>query len=174
MQWTRKALLSFPAGIIIKEDRLMNKTRNPIFSKTFWITLLWKQNAHHRHGVFMHTVKVTWHALRHGDFKMLAAALLHDIGKPVVAYQKPEDIEAGEYSFTDHEEKSYRIIKRWPFINDDTKLLVRYHYLIRDMQKHKTKDPKRYAEKKAVWDALDASVKEDLGRFLKYDDLGKR
>lgn len=151
----------------------MNETSNPIFSKPFLKSLLWKQNAHHRHGVFMHTMKVAWHALRHGDFKMLPAALLHDIGKPVVAYQKPEDIEKGEYSFTDHEEKSYQIIKKWPFLSDYTKLLVRYHYLIRDMQKHKVKDPEHYDEKKSVWDTLEASVKEDLGRFLKYDDLGK-
>jgi len=57
---------------------------------------------------------------------MLLAGLLHDIGKPVVAYQKEEDIALGEYSFTDHEEMSYLIIKDWKFVSDYTKKLVRY------------------------------------------------
>ena len=79
----------------------------------------------------------------------------------------------GEYSFTDHEEKSYEIIKRWPFVSDYTKTLVRYHYLIRDIQKSETKDPERHTAKKAIWDRLDTGMQEDLKRFLKYDDLGK-
>jgi len=146
---------------------------NKLFTKPFFITLFWKQNVHHQHGVFLHTLRVAWYALIHKDFKMIPAALLHDIGKPVVAYQKPEDIILKEYSFTDHEEKSYKIIKDWRFVSDYTKTIVRYHYLIRDRYKHKTKDPVRYAEKTEIWESLTCETQEDLKRFLKYDDLGK-
>ena len=146
---------------------------NRILTKPFLKALFLKQNKHHKHGVFLHTMRVAWYAMKHGDFKMLPAALLHDIGKPVVAYQKPEDIPLKEYSFTDHEEKSYQIIKEWPFISDYTKQLVRYHYLIRDIGKHIKKDPARAKEKQAIWDALTPQMQEDLKRFLKYDDLGK-
>lgn len=86
---------------------------NSIFSKSFFTTLFWKQNSHHRHGVLIHTIRVAYHTFRGKDYKMLTAALLHDIGKPVVSYQKAEDIPLGEYSFTDHEEKSYEMIKEY-------------------------------------------------------------
>jgi len=151
----------------------MNQTRNIPFSKPFFITLFWKQNNHHKHGVFMHTMKVVFHTIKNKDIKLIPAAILHDIGKPVVAYQKEEDIETGEWSFTDHEEKSYQIIKNWKFISNYTKTIVRYHYLIRDIHKHKTKDPVRYEAKKKIWEGLDKALKEDLVRFLEYDDLGK-
>ncbi len=150
----------------------MTKT-NKLLTKPFLKTLFWKQNGHHRHGVLMHTLRVTYHTLINRDFKMIPAALLHDIGKPVVAYQKEEDIPLGEYSFTDHEEKSYQIIKDWGFVSDYTKELVRYHYLIRDRYKHKTKDPTRYMEKTEIWENLTLETQYDLERFLKYDDLGK-
>ena len=104
---------------------------------------------------------------------MIPAALLHDIGKPIVAYQKEEDILLGEYSFTDHEEKSYQMIKGWSFISGYTKELVRYHYLIRDIKKHKTKDPARYQKKKEIWDGLSREMQKDLTQFLNYDDYGK-
>jgi predicted HD phosphohydrolase len=146
---------------------------NTFFTKPFLKTLLWKQNKHHRHGVFMHTMRVVYYALMNGDFKMLPAAFLHDIGKPLVAYQKEEDIALNEYSFTDHEEKSYEVIKGWPFVSVYTKLLVRYHYLIRDIDKHKFRNPKRYNEKKAIWEKLSPEMQADLVTFLKYDDLGK-
>lgn len=146
---------------------------NKLFTKPFLKTLLWKQNRHHRHGVFMHTMRVTYYTLINGDLKMLPAALLHDVGKPLVAYQKEEDIVLNEYSFTDHEEKSYDVIKNWSFVNDYTKQLVRYHYLIRDIDKHKLKDPERHKEKKAIWEKLSPEMQEDLLTFLKYDDLGK-
>jgi len=146
---------------------------NSIFSKPFLITLFWKQNKHHRHGVLIHTLRVFWETLRHKDFKLLPAALLHDIGKPFVAYQKEEDKISGEYSFTDHEELSYRIIENWP-VSDYTKSIVRYHYLIRDIEKSLKKgDMKRYEEKRAIWERLNEEMREDLRRFLKYDDLGK-
>ena len=105
---------------------------------------------------------------------MVPAALLHDIGKPFTAYRKDaEDREYGEYSFTDHEEMSYQIIKNWPFLSDYTKNLVRYHYLIRDLEKSKKEDLPRYAKKYAIWEKLDQDFKEDLARFMMYDDAGK-
>ena len=146
---------------------------NQVISKPFLKTLFLKQNKHHKHGVLLHTLRVAWNALKHGDFRMLPAALLHDIGKPVVAYQKPEDIPLNEYSFTDHEEKSYQIIKEWPFVSDYTKQLVRYHYLIRDIGKHITKNPARAKEKQEIWNSLTLEMQKDLKRFLRYDDLGK-
>jgi len=146
---------------------------NKLFTKPFLKTLFWKQNKYHRHGVFLHTMRVAYYALINGDFKMLTAAFLHDVGKPLVAYQKEEDIALNEYSFTDHEEKSYEVIKEWGFVSDYTKQLVRYHYLVRDIDKHKVKDPKRYEEKKAIWDGLSPEMQADLMTFLKYDDLGK-
>ena len=146
---------------------------NTLFTTPFLKTLLWKQNKYHKHGVFLHTMRVAYYALTHGDFKMLPAAFLHDVGKPLVAYQKEEDIILNEYSFTDHEEKSYEVIKNWRFVSDYTKLLVRYHYLIRDMSKHKVKDPKRYEEKYEIWKNLTPEMQKDLSTFLKYDDLGK-
>jgi len=151
----------------------MNQKNNSIFSKPFLKTLFLIQNKHHRHGVFLHTLRVSYHTIKAGEFKMLPAALLHDIGKPVVAYQKEEDIVFGEYSFTDHEERSYEIIKAWPFISDYTKQMVRYHYLIRDIAKHKTKDPERYRQKSEIWESLSAPLQYDLRRFLSYEDLGK-
>jgi len=104
---------------------------------------------------------------------MFMAALLHDIGKPSVAYQKSEDIQHAEYSYTDHEERSYQIIKNWFFISEYTKQIVRYHYLIRDIKKSKTENLQRYKEKKAIWDSLSEQIQEDLKRFIVYDDLGK-
>ncbi len=146
---------------------------NSILTKPFLKTLFWKQNRHHRHGVLVHTLRVTYCTLINRNYKMIPAALLHDIGKPVVAYQKAEDIPLGEYSFTDHEEKSYEMIKEWRFVSDYTKELVRYHYLIRDIIKHKSKDPKRYKEKKEIWDVLSPNMQKDLTYFLGYDDCGK-
>ena len=146
---------------------------NSILSKPFWHSLLWMQNKHHRHGVLVHTLRVVYYTFKHRDFKMLSAAILHDIGKPFVAYQKPEDVAAGEYSFSDHEEVSYRIIKNWPFVSDYTKQIVRWHYLIRDIQKHTTKDPQRARAKQTIWEDLDTEMQKDLKRFLVYDDLGK-
>jgi hypothetical protein len=147
---------------------------NKIFSKPFLDSLFFTQNKWHQHGVLLHTLRVLYYTLKHGDFKMFAAALLHDIGKPFVAFKKDqEDWDFDEWSFTDHEEKSYQIIKKWPFLSDYTKKLVRYHYLIRDMRKSKKEEPSRYDRKKVIWERLDDAFKEDLERFLRYDDLGK-
>ncbi len=151
----------------------MNKTNNHIFSKPFVRSLFIIQNEWHQHGVLVHSLRVFWNVLKNGEFKFLAAALLHDIGKPFVAYQKPKDIEHNQYSFTDHEERSYQIIKNWPFVSRYTKELVRYHYLIRDISKHKTKEPSRSQAKERIWKKLSSSMQNDLKRFMIYDDLAK-
>ncbi|MEA3418889.1 MAG: hypothetical protein U9Q90_05765 [Campylobacterota bacterium] len=58
-------------------------------------------------------------------------------------------------------------------MSDYTKIMVRWHYLIRDISKHKIKDSVRYAEKTEIWESLTCETQVDLKRFLKYDDLGK-
>lgn len=152
----------------------MNEVNNSFFTKPSIMSLLFIQNKWHQHGVLLHTLRVTYYAIKAGDFKFFMAGLLHDIGKPSTAFKKDaEDIEFGEYSFTDHEERSYQIIKNWPFISDYTKKIVRYHYLIRDIKKSKKEDLSRYENKKAIWDSLSSEIQEDLRRFLVYDDLGK-
>ena len=150
------------------------KKRNSIFSLPFWRSLLFVQNKYHQHGVLMHTLRVVWNVIKAGEWKMLPAAFLHDVGKPFVAYQKDEeDREYGEYSFTDHEEMSYRIVKKWPFVSEYTKNLVRYHYLIRDIEKSKKEDLPRFVQKYRIWDRLDEDFKKDIERFMAYDDAGK-
>lgn len=155
-------------------NKIMNKTKNPFFSKPSLQSLFLVQNKWHQHGVFIHTLRVTYYTLKAREFKLFAAGLLHDLGKPGTAFIKDaEDVEFKEYSFTDHEERSYQMIKNWPFISDYTKNIVRYHYLIRDIKKSKTEDLARYKRKKPIWDSLDESMQEDLKRFLIYDDRGK-
>lgn len=152
----------------------MNQTKNKFFSKPFLKSLFFTQNKWHQHGVLIHTLRVTYYVLKGGDIHFFAAALLHDIGKPFVAFVKDEeDREFHEYSFTDHEERSYEIIKNWPFVSEYTKNLVRYHYLIRDIQKSKKEDLQRYAIKQDIWNSLDESMHQDLEKFLLYDDMGK-
>ena len=152
----------------------MNQVNNSIFSKPFLVSLFLKQNEWHQHGVFAHTLRVTYYVLKARDFKFFASALLHDVGKPFVAYKKDEeDFEFDEYSFTDHEERSYQIIKNWFFVSEYTKKIVRYHYLIRDIKKSKKEVLERYTLKSNIWNSLEDDIKEDLARFLIYDDLGK-
>ncbi|MBW6487995.1 HD domain-containing protein [Sulfurimonas sp.] len=152
----------------------MNKVNNSIFSRPFLESLFFVQNKWHKHGVLLHTLRVLYYTLKAGEFRFFAAALLHDIGKPFTAYKKDEeDMEHGEYSFTDHEERSYEIIKDWPFISDYTKEIVRYHYIIRDLSKSKKEDLPRYESKKKIWDTISPEIKDDLVKFLLYDDLGK-
>lgn len=105
---------------------------------------------------------------------MLLAGLLHDIGKPYVAFQDEEDKITGEYSFHNHEEISYHLIKNWP-ISTYTKKLVRYHYLIRGMKKAKEKKLfSKYKRLKKIYENLDSNFIKDLEIFLECDDLGKQ
>jgi len=137
------------------------------------ISLFWKQNNYHQHGILLHTIRVTLECLKSKNYRMITAGILHDIGKPFVAYQKEEDKITGELSFTDHEEASFQIIKNWPFISDYTKNLVRYHYIIRRMAKTKEKDPIDYSTQKAAWDKLTPAFQKEVAIFMKCDDLGK-
>jgi len=152
-----------------------NTTNNSIFSKIFWVTLLFKQNRWHRYGVLLHTFKVVYGVLRSKQYRFLAVALWHDIGKPFVAYQDSEDIYTGEYSFTDHEERSYLIVKNWFFLSDWTKDMIRYHYIIRDRKNSKKKGLlKRVKRLEQSWDRLDDKFIKDLEQFLIFDDYGKK
>lgn len=152
----------------------MYEVKNAFFSKAHFMSLFFVQNKWHQHGVLLHTLRVLYHVIKARDFRFFAAALLHDIGKPSTAYKKDEeDREFGEYSFTDHEERSYQIIENWFFISDYTKQIVRYHYLLRDIKKSKTEDKSRYDIKIKIWDKLNKNLQEDLAVFLRYDDLGK-
>jgi len=147
---------------------------NKIFSRAFLESLFLVQNKWHQHGVLVHTLRVTYHCIKAGEYKMFAAGLLHDVGKPFTAFKKDdEDYEFSEWSFTDHEERSYQIIKNWPFVSEYTKKLVRYHYLIRDIKKSKKEDLERYSQKQAIWESLDDAMHKDLAIFLSCDDAGK-
>ena len=149
----------------------MNTKR--IFKKEFFITLFIKQNKWHRFGILVHTLAVAFHVLKAKKYSMLSAAFLHDVGKPYVAYQNDEDKRTGEYSFHNHEEASYHIIKDWK-ISEYTKKLVRYHYLIRGMQKAKEKNHLgRYHRMKRAFENLDKAFIKDLELFMHFDDLGK-
>lgn len=141
--------------------------------KIWLITAFWKQNSHHYHGVIMHTLHVIVVVLKNKEWKMLPAAILHDIGKPKSAFQKPEDVVNNEYSFTDHEELSYQMIKNWP-ISSYTKNLVRYHYLFRRMSKAKEKGLSEYDSLKKTWDGLAPDFQRDVKIFQSYDDKGKK
>lgn len=145
-----------------------------------FITTFWKQNKWHKHGVFMHTLNVVMSAIKSGDYDMIPAAFLHDIGKPALA-TRDDDKDELSYSFKGHEEASYEMIKNWNFVSKYTKELVRWHYLIRGKSKakekyNKTGDEsylKEYERQKKIWDSLDKKVQKDLQRFLKHDDNGK-
>ncbi len=153
---------------------MTQEINNGFFSKPYLESLLFVQNKWHQHGVFLHTLRVVYYTLKASEFKMLAAAILHDVGKPSTAFVKDaEDIEFNEYSFTDHEERSYQIIKNWKFISQYTKEMVRYHYLIRDIKKSYTEDRDRYEKKKKIWDSLSPQMQADLDIFLSFDDKGK-
>lgn len=152
----------------------MNKKRNKILSKSFLTTLFVKQNKWHRYSVLRHTLAVTWSCIKEGDYRFIVAALLHDIGKPFVSAQDEKDIKRGTYSFIDHEECSYQIIKNVPFLSDRTKDLIRWHYLIRDIYLSNIKGRvERHDEKKAIWDSLPEDLQKELAIFLRHDDNGK-
>ena len=123
----------------------------------------------------MHTLKVVYYCIKNNRYNMIASGFLHDIGKPIVAFQDDEDLITGEYSFTNHEEISYRIIKNWIFVSDFTKNIVRNHYLIRGMSNAKRKNQiGKYHRMKRIYDKLDTLLIEDLKLFMKFDDLAKK
>jgi len=147
---------------------------NRIFRKEFFITLFIKQNKWHRYSVLVHTLMLVYHAVKAKKYKMITAGFLHDIGKPILAYQGENDRLTGQYSFTNHEEISYQLIKKLPFISDYTKKLVRYHFLIRGMEISKRKGYEgRYRRMKRIYESLDENFVEDLKLFMKFDDLAK-
>lgn len=157
-----------------KESDIVD-VNNKLYSRAFWETLLLKQNKWHRHGVLIHTLKVVYQVCKAKDYKFLAAAFFHDLGKPIVAYRDEEDLITKEYSFTDHEEKSYQIVKNWPFLSDWSKDMIRYHYLIRDRHNSKKKGHlKRLARLEDSWSKLSPEFIQDLEQFLIYDDKGKK
>jgi hypothetical protein len=152
---------------------MKTKKSRRIFKKEFFITLLFKQNKWHKYGVLKHTLAVVFHVLKAKKYRMIPSALLHDIGKPLVAFQTPKDKLTKEYSFYNHEEISYQLIKNWK-ISDYTKNLVRYHYLIRGMQKALERDQiGRYKRMKRAYDSLDEHFIEELKLFMYFDDLAK-
>ena len=145
-----------------------------IFRKEFFITLFVKQNNYHRYGVFNHTLALVIHAIKYKQYKMIPAAVLHDIGKPIIAFQDEKDKTTGEYSFHNHEELSYQIIKNWK-ISTYTKNLVRFHYLIRGMSKAKQRNQiGKYKRMKRSYDSLDDNFRKELKLFMKFDDLAKK
>jgi hypothetical protein len=152
--------------------------------KIFLITLFWKQNKYHKHGVFIHTILVLWYSIIANKHRFYAAALLHDIGKPFVATL---DDNGKEYSFTNHEEKSYQMIKNIPFISDYTKNIVRYHYLIRRIKKDENKlkkgqnsangdiiDLETVNKMKNIYESFTPEFKKDLKIFMMIDDKAKK
>ena len=147
---------------------------NAILSKTFLTTLFIKQNRHHKHSVLGHTLKVVYSAIKMKQYRFVIPALFHDFGKPYSAYQDDGDKLSGTYSFTNHEEISWHIVKRWNFLSDWSKDIIRHHYLIRDMylceQKGKIERLKRIQKR---WENLSPELREDLKLFLTIDDAGK-
>jgi len=150
----------------------------------FIITVFFKQNSWHRHWVLIHTLKVTYFLILYKKYNMIIAGLLHDIWKPFVA---TKDKLKFSFSFNWHEEKSYQLIKDIWFISDYTKLIIRYHYLIRWIRKAREKSKRFKIYKKSesqfwhneykrqlhIWNSLDKNIKDDLRFFLKCDDLWK-
>ena len=152
--------------------------------KYFFITVFWKQNKYHKHSVLIHTLLVFWYSILANKPKFYLAALPHDIGKPFVA---TKDIDEYGYSFTNHEEKSYQIIKKIPFISNYTKNIVRYHYLRRRIVKdtEKLKNGKNSSNgdpitletihnMNHIYNSFSKDFQKDLRLFMKLDDKAKK
>ena len=153
---------------------MKTKNKKRLFKKEFFTTLFIKQNKWHKFGVLIHTLAVVFHIIKSKKYKMIPAGFLHDIGKPYVAFQDEKDKITNEYSFHNHEEISYHIIKNWK-VSEYTKKLVRYHYLIRGMQKAKDRNNiERYNRMKRAFDSLNSNFIKDLKLFMHFDDLGKK
>ncbi len=149
--------------------------RNAIGSRAFLRSLFWIQNTWHQHGVLVHTLKVTYFSLRKGYWDLFTSALLHDIGKPFVANQKETtDRRTDIYSFNNHEEYGFHVIKKCPLISQRTKNIVRYHYLIRGIElSHKRQQANKHRRLTRIWNNLSPQMQDDLVRFKEIDDLGK-
>lgn len=149
--------------------------------KALLTTLFIKQNQYHKYSVLRHTFEVAKECFKSKRYDFLAAAILHDIGKPVVAFQDEQDKIKKTYSFHGHEEKSFRIIKNWFFISEKTKILVRYHYLITGMASDNRKYNKTghikflesYNNRFAIWNNLSEELQDSLLLFKIFDDNGK-
>jgi predicted HD phosphohydrolase len=154
---------------------LIQEIDNSFFSRPYLESLFIKQNKWHKYGVLIHTFRVLSEVIKAKDYRFVAAAIFHDIGKPKVAHRDEEDMITGEYSFTDHEEKSYQIVKNWFFLSSWTKDVIRYHYLIRDRKNSRKKEKwERLKRLEKSWASLDSSFIKDLETFLIYDDKGKQ
>jgi hypothetical protein len=58
---------------------MSNLIKNRILSIPFLKSLFFIQNEWHQHGVFLHTLRVTYYTVKAKDLKLISAALLHDI-----------------------------------------------------------------------------------------------
>jgi len=153
------------------------------------------QNQWHKYDVYGHTEKVV-EALkeRNAPLELIAAGILHDIGKPAVA-----TIDIGEdgnteyvnghvsYSFHGHEEKGYEMIMAMPnSIFSDLNLdkneiaeIVRNHYLIQPFVK-KIRNSEAISEKYFHLNELNAKlnngvspIKNELIEMYYADTIGK-
>lgn len=64
-----------------------------------------QKNEHHKYTVYMHTLHVMSYCSTKGDARLMFAALLHDIGKPVVKTVGSD----GREHFIGHAKESYKI-----------------------------------------------------------------
>lgn len=78
-----------------------------------------QNNKHHKYDVFGHTVRVMIGCNHYNDYILMMAALLHDIGKPLVKTVKEDGIE----HFIGHAEESVKlsniILRRLKFTNEE-------------------------------------------------------
>lgn len=145
-----------------------------VLRKAFFNTLFIKQNKWHKHGVLVHTLRLVQECIKAKRYDFILAGLLHDIAKPFCAFQDDNDKKTNQYSFHNHEELGYHIIKNWSFISDRTKTLVRYHYLLRSLEK--TLEKGQLSKNRRIQrqlNKLDKDLLEDLKLFQKLDDIAK-
>jgi hypothetical protein len=153
--------------------------------KIFFTTLFIRQNQYHKYSVLRHTLAVAYESIKAKQYRFIIPALLHDVGKPVVAFQDERDKVLNTFSFTGHEEKSFLMIQHIPFFSHKTKMLVRHHYLITGMatdlrKAGKNRDEgddvkfmKSYQSRRDIWDSFDDDFKKELMLFKIFDDNGK-
>jgi len=153
------------------------------------------QNQWHKYDVYGHTGRVVG-ALkeRNAPLELLAAGILHDIGKPVVATMdidkdgNPEYANSHvSYSFKGHEEKGYEMIMALPnSIFSDLNLdknkiaeIVRKHYIIQPYVKQ-IRNSEKISEKYSHLNELNAKlndgvspIKNELLEMYYADTIGK-